>query len=29
MLDVFTDTASPGICFQQGAKAVHDHWVYD
>ena len=29
MIDGFTDTASPGICFQQGAEAVHDHWVYD
>ena len=29
MFDGFTDTASPGICFQQGAEAVHDHWVYD
>ena len=29
MFDGFTDTASPGICFQQGVEAVHDHWVYD
>ena len=28
MFDGFTDTASPGICFQQGADAIHDQWVY-
>ena len=29
MFDGFTYTASPGICCQKGAEAVHDHWVYD
>ena len=28
MIDGFTDTAGPKICFWQGAEAVYDQWVH-